>query len=291
VSRFTLNSWVDEAGGQAPAALEVSARLQPPGWGGILGVDGKAIWVDGVQRCLLLGVDQTTQDIVHRLVLDGENAEEFRQLIHEAVVVAGYPLRGLVIDGGPGWVEVWENYFSKVPLQLCRIHFDRRLDQEIPKLERSPRAPIAPLLHAPRADEAGQPVGREPSYAWTSRSFLLQGTPSRVRRRGDEGRRLSTGCFSTDVDSGARSDIVPVISEVSAVPDVLVRDVDPATLARIDAVARRAGVSRNVLLRELLTRYADEQESGALTDEQIDAFGSSVRDLLDDEARAAAWRR
>jgi len=51
-------------------------------------------------------------------------------------------------------------------------------------------------------------------------------------------------------------------------PDILVRDVDPATLARIDAAAQRTGVSRNALLRELLARYADEQESGALTDEQ-----------------------
>ncbi len=74
-------------------------------------------------------------------------------------------------------------------------------------------------------------------------------------------------------------------------PDVLIRDVDPATLARIDAAAQRAGLSRNVLLRELLASYADEQESGALTDQQVEAFGSSVRDLLDEDTRAAAWRR
>jgi len=75
------------------------------------------------------------------------------------------------------------------------------------------------------------------------------------------------------------------------VPDVLIRDVDRATLARIDAAAQRTGLSRNVLLRELLARYADEQESGALTDQQIEAFGSSVRDLLEEDTRAAAWRR
>ena len=74
-------------------------------------------------------------------------------------------------------------------------------------------------------------------------------------------------------------------------PDVLIRDVDPATLARIDAAAQRTGLSRNVLLRELLDRYADEQESGALTDQQVEAFGSSVRDLLEEDTRAAAWRR
>jgi len=75
------------------------------------------------------------------------------------------------------------------------------------------------------------------------------------------------------------------------VPDVLIRDVDPATLARIDAAAQRAGLSRNVLLRELLASYADEQQGGALTDQQVEAFGSSVRDLLDEDTRAAAWRR
>ncbi len=72
--------------------------------------------------------------------------------------------------------------------------------------------------------------------------------------------------------------------------DVLIRDVDRSTLARIDAVAERTGVSRNTLLRELLASYADEQESGELTDEQVAGFGASVRDLLDDDVRQAAWR-
>jgi hypothetical protein len=74
-------------------------------------------------------------------------------------------------------------------------------------------------------------------------------------------------------------------------PDVLIRDVDPSALARIDAAAQRTGVSRNVLLKELLARYADDQTPGELTDEQVAAFGESVRDLLDDDRRAAAWRR
>lgn len=74
-------------------------------------------------------------------------------------------------------------------------------------------------------------------------------------------------------------------------PDVLIRDVDPSALARIDAAAQRTGVSRNVLLRELLIRYADEQSPGELTDEQVEAFGASVRDLLDEDRRMDAWRR
>lgn len=74
-------------------------------------------------------------------------------------------------------------------------------------------------------------------------------------------------------------------------PDILVRGIDPATLARIDAAAQRTGVSRNTLLRDVLARYADEQDSAALTDEQVEAFGCAVRDLLDDDTRTAAWRR
>lgn len=73
--------------------------------------------------------------------------------------------------------------------------------------------------------------------------------------------------------------------------DVLIRDVDPSTLARIDAAAERTGVSRNTLLRELLARYAGEQQPDDLTDQDVAAFGASVRDLLDEEQRAAAWRR
>jgi hypothetical protein len=53
----------------------------------------------------------------------------------------------------------------------------------------------------------------------------------------------------------------------------------------------RTGVSRNVLLKELLARYANQQSPGDLTDEQIAAFGESVRDLLDEDRRAGAWRR
>lgn len=72
---------------------------------------------------------------------------------------------------------------------------------------------------------------------------------------------------------------------------MLIRDVDPSALARIDAAAQRTGVSRNVLLKELLARYADEQAPGELTDDEVAAFGESVRDLLDEDRRAAPWRR
>lgn len=73
--------------------------------------------------------------------------------------------------------------------------------------------------------------------------------------------------------------------------DVLIRDVDQATLARIDAAANRKGVSRNTLLRGLLVEYARGQEEGGLSDDEVAAFGSSVQDLLDPRRRDEAWRR
>jgi hypothetical protein len=141
VSRSTLNAWVDEIGSKAKTALEVSAELAPA-WGGFLGVDGKSIWVAGEEACLLVGVDHPTQDIVHALVAGKEGGEEFAQLVTEAVLDAGYPLKGLVTDYGPGFVAAHHDHFSIVPLQLCRVHLDRRLDQAIPKAKRTDRAAV-----------------------------------------------------------------------------------------------------------------------------------------------------
>lgn len=74
-------------------------------------------------------------------------------------------------------------------------------------------------------------------------------------------------------------------------PDVLVRDIDPVILARLDAVAQRRGVSRSVLLRDLLARFADEQRAEPLTDAEVAAFGGSIRGLGDAQVREVAWRR
>lgn len=144
VSRMTISRWVDRAGAAAKTPLEVSAELTPSCWSGVLGVDGKVIRVAGSKHCLLIGVDQGTQDIVHALTLNEENGEGLERLLREAVVIAGYPLRGLVADLGAGFVEAHQNYFPRLPFQACRIHYDRHLDQYIPKLKRSKKA----VLHA-----------------------------------------------------------------------------------------------------------------------------------------------
>lgn len=141
VSRFTLNNWVRELGARAKTPLEVSFELAPR-WGGFLGVDGKAIYVKGNKHCLLIGVDHPTQDLVHALVLDSETAEGFARLVTEARLDAGYPLKGVVADLGPGFAQTHRDHFGSLPFQACRVHFDRRLDSNIPKAKWSKKAPL-----------------------------------------------------------------------------------------------------------------------------------------------------
>jgi transposase-like protein len=82
---------------------------------------------------LLLGVDQGTHDVIHAAVVDAETEEIFVRFLRDIVTIAGYPLKALVMDAAPGFMAGWAQSFSRLPLQLCRVHFDRHLDWEIPK--------------------------------------------------------------------------------------------------------------------------------------------------------------
>jgi transposase-like protein len=166
VSRFTLNSWVLELGARAKSPLDVSIELAP-NWGGFLGIDGKVIFINGKQHCLLIGVDHPTQDLLHALVLPVENADGFARLETEARLDAGYPLNGVVSDLGPGFAGAHRDHFGAVPFQACRVHFDRRLDSDIPNFSWSKKAPlyaefkdrIRAVLYAPSIDEARALLG------------------------------------------------------------------------------------------------------------------------------------
>ncbi|MGH2704042.1 MAG: hypothetical protein ACRDJ4_02795 [Actinomycetota bacterium] len=151
----------------------------------MLGVDGKAIFVRGEERCLLVAVDQATQDVVHALVCEAEDEEGFERLVREAVTEAAYPLNGLVCDAAPPFVNAHANHFARLPLQLCRIHASRRLDFDIPKSKRSPDAAVRAelkervrgVLFAPDEAEARRRLGvlladRE-RYAGLGRSDTL----------------------------------------------------------------------------------------------------------------------
>lgn len=137
VSRFTINAWVDAAGAAAKTPLQMSAELAPPGWGGVLGIDGKMLRIGGTKACLMVAVDHPSHDLVNALVVPHENGEGFAQLVHEVIVHAGYPLQGLVCDLGAGFLEAGRDYFPGVAFQACRVHYDRHLDQYVPKLKRN----------------------------------------------------------------------------------------------------------------------------------------------------------
>jgi hypothetical protein len=68
----------------------------------------------------------------------------------------------VVCDLGPGFAQAHHDHFGALPFQACRVHFDRRLDSDVPKSKWSAkadlyaelRARIRAVLYAPTYDEA-----------------------------------------------------------------------------------------------------------------------------------------
>ena len=147
LSRTTINGWVAAAGATAKTPLEVSRELAPPLWGGWLGVDGKHLNIaNGDPAVLMIAVDQASADIVASNVVATENGDTFAELVTDAVA-AGYPLRGIVADLGPGaphhsFPEACRRYFGNLPFQGCRVHFARRLDMELSTPSHQPGASL-----------------------------------------------------------------------------------------------------------------------------------------------------
>ena len=72
------------------------------------------------------------------------------------------------------------------------------------------------------------------------------------------------------------------------VPDVLIRDVPAEDLARIDAHAARAGLSRTEYLRRRLRQDA-ARPSGPVTVGDLERFSARFADLADPEVMHRAW--
>lgn len=132
ISPRTLNRWVEAFAASAMTPLEMSVAFAPQRWSGILGVDGTGITIGPDRWTLLVAVDQPTRDVVHALVRPTENAASFTQLITETVTIARYPLKALVMDASGGFLSGWATHFANLPMQLCRVHFLRRLDEYLP---------------------------------------------------------------------------------------------------------------------------------------------------------------
>lgn len=71
-------------------------------------------------------------------------------------------------------------------------------------------------------------------------------------------------------------------------PDVLIRDVPPEDLARIDAHAARLGLSRTEYLRRRLHQDAARPDM-PVTAADLEAFASRFSDLGEPEILRQAW--
>lgn len=70
-------------------------------------------------------------------------------------------------------------------------------------------------------------------------------------------------------------------------PDILIRNVDSATLDRIDSDAARAGMSRNAYLRQQLDRIA--HPLGRVSMDDLQRSADLARGVLDDDLMREAW--
>jgi hypothetical protein len=139
VDQSTVVQWTSQVGARCPELPVTNQRLQP-NWRGMLGIDGKFIHVAGRWMCCLLAVDIPTVDIVQCEVVPAEDeagGRRFLTHVHQQME----PRRGIVSDFGKGrvWIKLVAEVFPDVPHQACLVHFDRYVDQTLPKSKRSPQ--------------------------------------------------------------------------------------------------------------------------------------------------------
>ncbi|MDQ1483305.1 MAG: hypothetical protein QOF35_1381 [Actinomycetota bacterium] len=72
-------------------------------------------------------------------------------------------------------------------------------------------------------------------------------------------------------------------------PDVLIRDIPEAVLARVDAHAAHLGISRVEYIRRRLAADAAASNAHVSTDD-LHLFADTFPDLADHEVMDAAWR-
>ncbi len=73
-------------------------------------------------------------------------------------------------------------------------------------------------------------------------------------------------------------------------PDVLIRGLSEAAIARIDADAAAHGLSRNEHLRRKFESERSNTAAGHLTIEDLRRAAEAAKDLDDPQVMEAAWR-
>jgi transposase-like protein len=133
VDQSTVVRWVNELGEMSLNPQQANKLLQPK-WKGILGIDGKFLHVNGKKMACLLAADLSTLDITYWEIASSEDEAGCRQFLinlREEI----YPLRGIVTDLGRGkvWLKLIADIFPEIPHQACIVHFDRYVNQILPK--------------------------------------------------------------------------------------------------------------------------------------------------------------
>lgn len=72
--------------------------------------------------------------------------------------------------------------------------------------------------------------------------------------------------------------------------DLLIRDVDPADIRGIDALAARLGISRSELLRREVKKLA-QRGAEPVTRERLRQSAELLVDACDEDVMAQAWRQ
>ena len=168
VDQSTVVRWVNELGEMSLNPQQANKILQPK-WRGVLGIDGKVLHVNGKKMVCLLATDLSTLDITYWEIAASEDEAGCRQFLINLREEIN-PLRGIVTDLGRGkvWLKLIADIFPETPHQACVVHFDRYVDQVLPKSKLNKYYPenqilrrlISNLLYASNFNDAEEIFSR-----------------------------------------------------------------------------------------------------------------------------------
>ena len=164
IGHMQLYRILDELGQGCKSPVQVARELHPS-WSGRLGLDTRVVKVRGEERYLITAVDIETQDVVDSWLVRQESLPALELFLKEVKDVIRYAPNLVVIDLDQMWRESVKSIFPDVPIQLCAIHFERRVDTVIPKLRRTPwqkelKQMVRRVLYAPNEEEAKDALER-----------------------------------------------------------------------------------------------------------------------------------
>ncbi|HNJ42727.1 MAG TPA: transposase [Acidobacteriota bacterium] len=146
IDQSTVIRWTQQLGEKCADTIQTNRQLRPQ-WRGWLGIDGKFIRVGGHHMACLLAIDLATLDIPHCDLVTAEDeagCRRFLEIVRQQVGAG----RGIVSDLGKGkvWLKLIAELFPDVPHQACIVHFDRYVQQTLPKSKNNRHAAEHELL-------------------------------------------------------------------------------------------------------------------------------------------------